>query len=589
MYSDPGYALYGRGTLAKTDSNGYYLGGYAMVNGSTKPTLVKTDTQGKIVSKQVFANEYGSVRIIDRYHPSEFVFLNNPSNLITKSDIRITKINTTGTVSWSKTYGKQNWDEPYKMIQTSDKGFLILGHSNSLPGIMVPHAYDAYMLKLNQYGDTLWSVMTGDPALNEYAWDAVETVDSQYLVTGNDSQGRILLLKLDAAGNTIWMKKFKNNYQTQPNCIALTSDNCCLIAGTSTPQNTNQSHFYAVKTDSDGTLLWEKTFAAGNENYRPELQILESGFLIAGNNQDDIVLVKATNEGELIWSKILDIQSQGSVSSVDVCEDGGFILTSLYCFTLIKTDSMGCVKPALLAVDGERTVSQNETITFTANDLRGTVYNWSSGRGTITGGSGTAQPHISWENTGIDTLKLVVENECGKDSIELKINILECAPLKLSPIQQSGYFDFYVEKTEGKSPEYSWQVDQGTILSGQHTNRIVVDWKTTGELKVKLKASNDCSIVEDSILFFYDALQSPEEEKIQVYPDPAVAGVFQITNKHEKRILIQVFNSSGQMIETAEPEGMESVQLNFSLYGKGLYILKIIADQKVDTKKLLVQ
>lgn len=587
MYNQSDYALYGRGTLVKADTSGYYLGGYGIVNGGIQSTLIKTDWQGNLLWKQLFPNEYGTVRIINRDNPTEFIFLNNPSNMATKSDVKVTNVNSAGTVNWSKTYVKQNWDEPDQILQTSDKGFLVVGHSNSLPGIMVPHPYDAYILKLSQYGDTLWSKMTGERTINEYAWDAVETADSQYFVTGNDAQGRLLLIKLDSSGTIRWIKKYSKDFHNQPNCIALTNDNNLLIVGTCTPVNTYQSIFYAIKTDTTGNVLMEKTYAASSQNYRPALQMLKSGFLIAGHNQEDkVVLVKATNEGELSWSRTLQTQAQGSVSSIDVCNDGGFLLANQYCFSLIKTDSTGCVKPCILAVDGERTVSQYEAITFNAHDLRASTYHWSTAHGTVVSGQGSKQLSISWNETGTDTLKLVIENECGKDSIQLKINILECVPLKLSPIQQSGYFDFFVEKIEGKTPVYTWLVDHGTIVSGQHTNHIVVDWATTGELKVAVKASNDCSVVEDSIAFFYDKLNLPDEDIIQVYPASSNDGIFQITSKQDAKILLQVFSNSGQLISTAGLEGKKTMQIDISSHGKGMYLLKIIADKRVETKKI---
>lgn len=579
--------LNGSGSLVKADTSGFYLGGYALMNGGIKSALIKTDWQGEVIREQAFPNEYGSIRIVNN---NEFVFLHNPSNLITKSDVRVTKMNPAGDTNWSKTYVKQNWDEPEKIIPTSDKGYLVVGHSNSLPGILAPHPYDAYILKLNQSGDTLWSKMIGEPAINEYAWDAIETADMNYFVTGNDANGRVLLFKLDASGTLLWTKKYKNNYHNQPNCIALTNDNYCLVVGTCTTENSNQSHFYALKIDTDGNLIREKNYSVGEYNYRPVLQLLDSGFLIAGNNQEDrIVLLKASNEGEVMWSKTLQTRTQGSVSSIDVCPDGGFLLANRYCFSLLKTDSVGCVQPILLSVTGERNVSLHEAIPFSVSDVRGDVYYWSSNRGTVTNGQGTKQISMTWSETGTDTLKAYVENECGRDSILLIINIFDCVPLKISPIQQAGYFDFFVEKTEGKSPVYSWQVDQGTIVSGQHTNHIVVDWTTTGELKVRVKVSNDCSQVADSLLFFYSQLNETNQTAVHFFPNPTYDGNFQISTTQSTAAQIQIYNCLGQLIDSAELSGITTRVFDISSHGQGLYYIKIRSGKNLLTKKLLYQ
>lgn len=587
LYNKPAEVVGGIGTLVMADSSGYYLGGSAWINGGNKPVLIRTDLNGDTLWMRFYPNQYGNVQLMDNANPGQFVFLNNPSNLVTKSDVKVTKMDNAGNIIWSNTIVKHNWDEPNQLIQTNDKGYLIVGHSNSLPGITVPYPYDAYVIKLNVAGDTLWTRTIGVVNNNDYAFEAIESTDSHFFITGYESHGKMMLIKMDAAGNVLWTKKYANNYINQPNCIARTKDNCCIVAGTRNPGSSNESHFYAMKIDAEGNVLWEKTYLLDGKNYRPKLLMLESGFLIAGQNLDDIFLLKADEEGSLIWSKVLYTKQANTVSSVVACTDSGFLLTSTYSFTLIKTDPNGCVKPELLSVTGEHNVSVLEAITFSVKDQRGETYSWVSSRGTVLAGQGTSCVSMKWDKTGTDTIKLLVRNDCGMDSTQKIVNILDCAPVKISQIQQTGFFDFHVEKIEGESPTYLWQVDQGTILSGQNTEHIVVDWNSFGQLKVSVKVSNDCSLVADSISFFYDQLKDVENEMFQVFPNPARDGIFQISNKHNTEVLIQIYNGLGQLIELSNLEGLETKQFDISSGGRGVFLLKITTDKSVITKKIL--
>ena len=65
---------------------------------------------------------------------------------------------------------------------------MIAGQSNSLAGITTPYPYSAYINKFNSEGDTLWTKMVGNNNYNCYAYSAIETSDSHYFVTGEESE-----------------------------------------------------------------------------------------------------------------------------------------------------------------------------------------------------------------------------------------------------------------------------------------------------------------------------------------------------------------------------------------------------------------
>ncbi len=51
---------------------------------------------------------------------------------------------------------------------------------------------------------------------------------------------------------------------------------------------------------------------------------------------------------------------------------------------------------------------------------------------------------------------------------------------------------YKIESVEGFEEEFEWRVDGGSILEGQGTNTVVVNWETTGRNAVLVRAKNNC-------------------------------------------------------------------------------------------------
>ena len=162
-------------------------------------------------------------------------------------NIMVGKIDSNKQLSWLKIYRGQRWDFGYRVIQTNDGGYAVLGHTES---------------------------SDGDVAVNR-------------------GQDDIWLLRLDSVGNLLWAKTFGSSLSDQAISLAQTSDNCFLILGRSTgsdydvPFHYNsfsfQYDFLVLKTDSSGNLIWSKTIGGnGDETATGSIFEAAGGYYIAG-------------------------------------------------------------------------------------------------------------------------------------------------------------------------------------------------------------------------------------------------------------------------------------------------------------------
>ena len=145
--------------------------------------------------------------------------------------------------------------------------------------------------------------------------------------------------------------------ESHPHYVIETSDRGFLMIGETGFIWNNTAKIYAVKTDSSGSLIWEKEF--GDEGYNLGNGCVETpdgNYVIAGTLNFDAALIKVdalTGNTLSGWPKTWDLGSEDSFEAVEVTEDGGLIATGYRnglaentfinwgSGNLIKTDAQG--------------------------------------------------------------------------------------------------------------------------------------------------------------------------------------------------------------------------------------------------------
>jgi len=119
-------------------------------------------------------------------------------------DLSIAKINEFGELLWEKTYGGRYEEEGFSVQQTKDGGYIIVGETSSFGAGML----DVYLIKTDKNGDTLWTRTYGGEK-DDVGNSVLQTSDGGYIITGwTGSFGAkawdIYLIKTDEHGDTLW-------------------------------------------------------------------------------------------------------------------------------------------------------------------------------------------------------------------------------------------------------------------------------------------------------------------------------------------------------------------------------------------------
>lgn len=221
------------------------------------------------------------------------------------------KINSIGDTIWSKEYdlGPGGGDDVYSIEQLNDSSFIIAGTTYNTSQMNK----DAYLLKLNSSGDSIWFRRYG--TANDVGYSSKQTPDGGFILAGWTHQGAnyedAFLIKTDSLGNTQWQNTYGGIGGELIYSVELTNDNGFILGGYTTSYGATLGDLYLLKVDSGGNEQWHKKFGGtGSDNGGPAISTLDGGYLIVGSIETPVgsgyqngYVVKTDNQGILQWNK----------------------------------------------------------------------------------------------------------------------------------------------------------------------------------------------------------------------------------------------------------------------------------------------
>ncbi|HNS12061.1 MAG TPA: T9SS type A sorting domain-containing protein [Bacteroidia bacterium] len=283
-----------------------------------------------------------------------YVLCGSSYNTASAQDAAIVRIDSLGNVIWVKQYGTPSTDGALKCVTTSDSCLLIVG---------IKEEYSTtdgklWILKLNQFGDTLWTkshkINTGRTVPKDIQpCKSGGFIISGFCSTQMNPDAIAMLIKIDSYGNLLWSKFY--NTQTLSaihSCIEIITGGyvCTGEVGVS-----SQTDIFITRTDSLGDTLWTKTLGNTNVDFGASvIQSQDSNIVIAGStyhpslNNWDMDLYKLSLNGGIIWHKTLGDNRENSAHTILQLSDGNYLIggttntiSNGYQGLLIKVDSFG--------------------------------------------------------------------------------------------------------------------------------------------------------------------------------------------------------------------------------------------------------
>lgn len=193
------------------------------------------------------------------------------------TDVYLMKTNEFGIFQWAKRFGSLGVEWGEDIVQTTDSGFAILGYGNQ-NGV-----YDMLFIKTDKNGDSIFTKLIGE-ADWDFGYALKETSDRGFILAGetyNNGDSKAYLVKLDSSGNVQWKKSFGTSLTSKFEDIIIAKNGDFVMAG-ETSSFGNGRQVYVVRTDSAGTLLWEKNFGNPGIDFAKGITQVGSDFVFAG-------------------------------------------------------------------------------------------------------------------------------------------------------------------------------------------------------------------------------------------------------------------------------------------------------------------
>jgi len=140
---------------------------------------------------------------------------------------------------------------------------------------------------------------------------------------------------------------------------------------------------------------------------------------------------------------------------------------------------------------------------------------------------------------------------------------------------------------------YTWEVRGGSILSGQESDEILVQWNSidsVGTIIVRRTFTGGC-IDESKISVVLPVLVGIQDEEnpsddIVIMPNPASDVV---TIRSEDAAVVTILDLQGRVVASAEIEQRGAVTVPIEMFAQGTYIVSCTTAQGVTTRRLSVQ
>jgi|GEM_PF-6560992 len=275
--------------------------------GNNSLLLIKTDASGNIVWQHIYVDSSNSFTGGDLQPTNDGGFIVVGNSNYAGAELVAIKFNNLGVIDWKKGYtsgvtGNNLYGS--SICQALNNEYVITGHTNFFGA----GTNDYFLIKLDSAGTLVWSKAYGGAA-DDQAHAVTATDDGGYIVAGTSysfgaGSADMLVIKTDANGDTTWTKTYGASSTEECFSVRQTSDKGFVLAGNSNSFTGSASRsYYFIKTDSIGTILWSFAPGSGGTDFQANdvHQTTDSGY----------ILIVGDLNGSNIHSRIIKTASSG--------------------------------------------------------------------------------------------------------------------------------------------------------------------------------------------------------------------------------------------------------------------------------------
>ncbi|MFS4482549.1 hypothetical protein ACKGJY_06000 [Hyunsoonleella sp. 2307UL5-6] len=414
-----------------------------------------------------------------------------------KSDDTISAVSTVKTIDFVKTLGGSQNESAQSITKTTDGGYAILGHTQSIDGDVenkTTTSFDFWLLKFNSNNTLEWQTTYGGSD-DDRGLDIIQTKDNGYAILGytkstdgnidkNAGANDFWIAKLNATGTIIWQKSFGFLGADIGYAITETNDNGYLITGVldvsaSNGQGNSKTlaslhaggDYWAIKLNSDGELEWRKFFGGSfTDTPYDVLQTEDNNYLIVGasdsndidikNNKGtyDCWVIKISSTGDLIWEKSYGGSQIDEAWGIVATNDGNFIIAGdTRSNDKDITNNNGAADIFIIKITPNGDIIWNKTFGGTSFDTARAISKSNDGGFLVSGSSRSSDGDISKNNGQNDAWVIKIKNNgnlewqtsIGGSNVDLAFDVVELNDDSVIAVGESSSSNLDITENKG--------------------------------------------------------------------------------------------------------------------------------------------
>jgi hypothetical protein len=233
------------------------------------------------------------------------------------NDYWLVKLNTRGQLEWENSYGGSGMDNANAVVQTNDGGYVLAGtsSSNNLHVTGNHGSADCWLMKADASGVIVWQRSIGGSGL-DYANNMDKTSDKGFIISGHtlsndgDAKGNHgnfdgWVVKTDSIGNVQWYTCLGGTRRDELHEIHQTTDGGYIAVGTTNSNDGDVSGYHSGKgnysvagssqDNNENNASMDIWVVKLNASGKPEWQKC-----IGGSKDDTAYSIKQTSDGGYI-------------------------------------------------------------------------------------------------------------------------------------------------------------------------------------------------------------------------------------------------------------------------------------------------
>jgi hypothetical protein len=315
--------------VEEDDNGGFFITGHT--NQNDDGYFIHLDSNGEqLLTKLIGQEDRDFFLSMDRTNDGNFILAGHTYSYdAVLNDGWLVKVDINGEIIWNKTYGGDGEDSFWKVIGTSDNGFILVGQSNrqgwllktdsegeeewnkSIMGTklldiiqtndgfitLTSGGYKSYLIKTNNVGEEEWRKTYNDSRM----YSIKQTSDNGYIMAGGGSSednrvDDLKIMKIDSQGNVQWTNSFGDEFSDAAGEISLTNDGGYIIAGHTYGFEGNAGS-WLIKVDQNGTEEWNKVFGSRQDYFSSVMETSNGDYIASGslNGNRNGVLMLVSN------------------------------------------------------------------------------------------------------------------------------------------------------------------------------------------------------------------------------------------------------------------------------------------------------